>query len=198
MIAYLKGKILVKKFGELVLDVNGVGYQIFVTKKISQREINIGDEIAVITYLDVKENALNLYGFDDEKEREMFKLLISVNGIGTKMAHNILSNVFFEELIGLITGANFNFKIPGIGTKKLELISMSLKDKVFKLNISEGTLSSENKLSGSEQIRNEALTALLNLGYQRSEAEKSIREVLKLKEGTNLNTEELIKKALSL
>lgn len=198
MISYLKGKILFKRSAELIIDVNGVGYQVFITKKISELNKSEGDEISLFTYLDVKENVLNLYGFYDEKEKEIYKLLISVNGIGTKVAHNILSNVYFEDLIGLITGRSSNFKIPGIGPKKLELISMTLKDKVFKLNIDTSSDTEEIKISSTDLIRNEALTALINLGYQRSEAEKAIREVLKLNNGSLLNTEELIKKALSL
>ena len=156
---------------------------------------------SIITYLDVKENALNLYGFFDEKEKEIFKLLISVSGISAKSANTILYYATFEEIIGIINNRNAftSIKIPGIGAKKIEMISLALKDKIFK--ISNEVLPDMNTtiedLTGKEQSRLDALNALMNLGYQRSDAEKIIREVLKENQETNLTTEEINKKSLN-
>lgn len=197
MISSLKGKLTWKRNNEAVLDVNGVGYHLYVSKKLSESLQDIDTEHTVTTYLDVKENSLTLYGFIDEKEREMFKMLISVNGIGAKMAHNILSAAAFEDIISLITGGTRGMKIPGLGAKKLELISMTLKDKIFKLSAGiEEEGASVQRVSGKEQARLDALNALMNLGYMRNEAERIIREVLKSNEGTELSTEEIIKKSL--
>jgi Holliday junction DNA helicase RuvA len=197
MIASLKGKLISKRNNEAVLDVNGVGYHLYISKKLLENLRDHGAEYSVVTYLDVKENSLTLYGFLDEKEREMFKMLISVNGIGAKMAHNILSAAAFEDIISLISGGARGMKIPGLGSKKLELISMTLKDKIFKLSAGideEGEAAP--RLSGKEQARLDALNALMNLGYMRNEAERIIREVLKSNEGAELSTEEIIKKSL--
>lgn len=201
MISYLKGFLKHRIKNEIILDVNGVGYSVFVTKKILERIPEIGEMYSIITYLDVKENALNLYGFFDEKEKEIFKLLISVNGISAKSANTILYYATFEEIIGIINNrsAFTSIKIPGIGAKKIEMISLALKDKIFK--ISDDVLPDRNTriedLTGKEQSRLEALNALMNLGYQRSDAEKIIREVLKENQETNLTTEEIIKKSLN-
>lgn len=200
MIASLKGKLIHKFKNEIILDVNGVGYQIFISKSLSENVKDLNSEYSMLTYLDVKENSLQLYGFSNVKEREMFKLLISVSGIGTKLAHTILSNLTFEELIGVLTNASYisSVKIPGIGAKKLEMISMSLKDKIYKIDAdAELKMKSGIPGEGSEFVRFEALNALMNLGYQRNDAEKIIREVLKMSEsGVNLKTEDIIRKSL--
>lgn len=212
MISSLRGKIIYRKNNEIVLDVNGVGYQIFISKKVADKiQIvtikdaidfvnNKGPEITLVTLLDVKENSLTLYGFIDEKEKEIYKLLISVNGIGPKMAHTILSHLSFEGIVSLITNKSFQsqIKIPGIGVKKLDLISMTLKDKIYKIDkdIDIKQINDSDSDSG-EFIRLEALNALMNLGYQRNEGEKIIREVLKLNDNSSrLTTEEIIRKSL--
>ncbi len=198
MIAILRGKILSRKNHEIVLDVNGVGYHLFVSKKAFEMCSSTETEYILHTYLDVKEASLLLYGFADEKEKEIFKLLISVNGIGAKLAHTILANASFEDIVSLIMGNNrFAIKIPGLGSKKLEVVSMTLKDKIFKLeNIEAETINANGVTSEKENSRYEALTALLNLGYSRNDAEKIIREVLKETQNQNLSTEEIIRKSL--
>jgi Holliday junction DNA helicase RuvA len=200
MISFLRGKILFKKTNELIIDVNGVGYQVFISKKISEQDLKQGDDISIFIHLDVKENSLTMFGFIDEKEKEIFKMLLSVSGIGPKLAHTILSYVSFEEIMNLITGrANTSsFKIPGIGPKKLDLISVNLKDKIFKLKADDYDSISQSGLNQKDQSRLEALNALMNLGYQRNEAERIIREALKQSNGIELSTEELIKKALEV
>ena len=184
---------------EVVVDVNGVGYGINVTKKVMENLPDLYEEISILTFLDVKENSLTLYGFYDKREREIFKLLINVNGISSKTAHTILSNVYFEDLIKLISdkGSLVQKKIPGIGVKKIELIALALKDKVFALEGIKPTIEGTSaELTRREQTRLDALHAMMNLGYSRSEAEKIIREVLKENPGTDFTTEELIKKSL--
>ena len=202
MISSLKGKLISAGRNEIILNVNGVGYSVFVSKKIMENLCPLNEDFSVITHLDVKENSLMLYGFKDEKEREIFKLLITVNGISAKTAHKILSYAGFEDIVGLITHQSdfIKIKIPGIGPKKLDLISMTLKDRVFK--ITEESIASAKTSVGSsdvfakEQSRLDALNALMNLGYARNEAEKLIREVLKENPDKDLTTEELVKKAL--
>lgn len=203
MISFLKGKLEFAGNNEILLDVNGVGYSVFITKKVREKLPSLNENFSLITYLDVKENSLTLYGFSDVKEKEIFKLLISVNGISCKTAHTILSYANFEDIVGLITNRNAlaGIKIPGIGARKIEMISVALKDKVFKLS---GELGEEKIISLTgpdiftrEQSRLDALNALMNLGYSRSEGERIIREVLKANPEVDFTTEELIKKALS-
>lgn len=202
MISSLRGKLIHKNNNEIVLDVNGVGYQILVSKKIAEKlssDTGQDTEYKIITYLDVKENSLQLFGFIDEKEKEIFKLLLSVSGIGPKIAHSILTRLSFEEIISVITNQAYSsqVKIPGIGSKKLEMISMTLRDKIYK--IEKAIDSKEGEVfaaSSNEVMRLEALNALMNLGYLRNEGEKIIREVLKQNEGAALNTEEIIRKSL--
>jgi len=182
-----------------VIEASGVGYHVFLSRTASELLSNIGEEYQVLTYLDVKENSLQLYGFSDLREKEIYRLLISVSGIGPKIAHSFLANLTFEEIIGTINsgGRGFPVKIPGLGLKKLELISMTLKDKIFKIGFdSENASGIQAGVVDSDTSRFEALSALLNLGYQRSEAEKIIREVLKSEENTKISTEELIRKSL--
>jgi Holliday junction DNA helicase RuvA len=199
MIHFIKGNLMSIGNNEVVVDVNGVGYGINVTKKVMENLPDLYEEISILTFLDVKENSLTLYGFYDKREREIFKLLINVNGISSKTAHTILSNVYFEDLIKLISdkGSLVQKKIPGIGVKKIELIALALKDKVFALEGIKPTIEDTSaELTRREQTRLDALHAMMNLGYSRSEAEKIIREVLKENPGTDFTTEELIKKSL--
>ncbi|MBK6538704.1 MAG: Holliday junction branch migration protein RuvA [Ignavibacteria bacterium] len=204
MISLLKGKLIHRNKNEIILDVNGVGYQIFISKKVSDfindKPTDVSSELTIHTHLDVKENSLTLFGFIDEKEKEMFKLLISVNGIGPKIAHNILTHISFEEIVSLISGSGLSYqiKIPGLGQKKLELISMTLKDKVYKIDIDADYKKSRQASAGNnDYARLEALNALMNLGYMRNDGEKIIREVLKANEPeTKLTTEDIIRKCL--
>lgn len=199
MIHFIKGKLISIGNNELIIDVNGIGYGISVTKKVMENLPDLYEEISILTYLDVKENSLTLYGFHDRREKEIFKLLINVNGISSKTAHTILSNVYFEDLIKLISDKSsfVQKRIPGIGVKKIELIAIALKDKVFALEEIQPNLEKTSvPLTQREQIRLDALRAMMNLGYSRSEAEKIIREVLKEYPDTDFTTEELIKKSL--
>ena len=201
MISHLRGILKYKHRNEIVLDVSGVGYSVYVSKRVLENLPDINEEYSLITYLDVKENGLNLYGFFDEKEKEIFKLLISVSGISAKTANTILYYATFEEIIGLINNrTTFNaVKIPGIGPKKIDMISLALKDKIFKImNEALPDLSTRiEDMTAKEQSRYDALNALMSLGYQRSDAEKIIREVLKNNQDTNLTTEEIIKQSLN-
>lgn len=199
MISSLRGRLINKNNYEIVLDVSGVGYQIFISKSVRDRLTEMNSEYSVITYLDVKENSMQLFGFIDEKEREVFKMLISVSGIGPKLAHTILTHLSFEEITGIISDSSVlsRIKIPGIGIKKLELISMTLKDKVYKLDSEADYKYGESaNIKSGEFTRLDALNALMNLGYQRNDAEKLIREVLKQNGDKKLSTEEIIRKSL--
>lgn len=201
MISLLKGNLVSNTANEIIIDVGGVGYSVFVSRKVRESLPENGNVVSVITYLDVKENSLMLFGFADAKEREIFKMLMSVSGISAKTAHTILTHASFEEIVGLISSksAFASIKIPGIGPKKIEMISLALKDKIFKISseFEAGIQSGSAGIQDNELSRLEALNALMNLGYQRADAERIIREVLKENQGANLSTEDIIKKSLN-
>lgn len=198
MITSIKGKLVFKGVNDVVIEVSGIGYSVYVSKRVMENLPELNEEFYISTLLDVKENSLTLYGFHNEREREIFKLLVTVNGISAKSAHTILSHASFEDIIGLITSKDsFAVKIPGIGSRKIEMISLALKDKIFKITETGGAGAQYLPLSGgNEQARLEALHALMNLGYSRNDGEKIIREVLKSGSGIEFTTEELIRKSL--
>jgi Holliday junction DNA helicase RuvA len=198
MITSIKGKLVFKGVNDVVIEVSGIGYSVYVSKRVMENLPELNEEFYISTLLDVKENSLTLYGFHNEREREIFKLLVTVNGISAKSAHTILSHASFEDIIGLITSKDsFAVKIPGIGSRKIEMISLALKDKIFKITETGGAGAQYLPLSGgNEQARLEALHALMNLGYSRNDGEKIIREVLKSGPGIEFTTEELIRKSL--
>ncbi len=192
MIGYLTGKIISKKPTQLLLDVNGVGYVLNITIPTFEK---LGDEQEIAslhTYLHVKEDSLALYGFSSEPEKKIFELLISISGIGPKLAQSILSGIHTAELIEAIRTANLNriVAVPGIGKKTGERLIIELKDKV-------SSLASEEMESAAPSftIMNDAVKALVNLGYNQKTAENSIRKILDGKPDATI--EELVKDALS-
>jgi holliday junction DNA helicase RuvA len=201
LISLLKGNLVSKTGNEIIIEAGGVGYSVFVSRKVRESLPETDNVITVITYLDVKENSLMLFGFADNREREIFKMLMSVSGISAKTAHTILTHASFEEIVSLISNKSSfaSIKIPGIGPKKIEMISLALKDKIFKISadFNEGMESGTGGMQDNELSRLEALNALMNLGYQRADAERIIREVLKSNQGENLTTEDIIKKSLN-
>jgi holliday junction DNA helicase RuvA len=192
MIGYLRGKIISKKPTKLLVDVNGVGYIVNISiptfEKLAEQE-----EASLYTYLSVRESAMDLYGFYSLAEKEMFELLISVSGIGPKSAQGILSGIQIEDLKDALRNGNVSrlVSIPGIGRKTAERMMIELRDKVE--SVAEGF---EGASSGSSNVRNDAVAALTNLGYNRQSAERIVRAVLDRQ--PNSSIEDLIKQALSL
>lgn len=192
MIGYLTGKIISKKPTKILLDVNGVGYLINISISTFEK-LGDSDSVSLFTYLAVREDALDLYGFFTQSEKEMFELLISVSGIGPKLAQSILSGIQIDELNEAIKTGNIArlIAIPGIGRKTAERLLVELRDKVESLAVS-----FDSKSTAPFSVRNDAIAALTNLGYNRSNAEKAIRIVTDKKPDASI--EELIKEALSL
>ena len=192
MIGYLTGKIISKKPTKILLDVNGVGYLINISISTFEKLAD-SDSVSLYTYLAVREDALDLYGFFTQSEKEMFELLISVSGIGPKLAQSILSGIQINELNEALKTGNIArlVAIPGIGRKTAERLLVELRDKVESLAVS-----FDAKGSAPYSVRNDAIAALTNLGYNRSNAEKVIRIVTDKKPDASI--EELIKEALSL
>jgi Holliday junction DNA helicase RuvA len=190
MIGYLRGKIISKKPTKLLVDVGGVGYLVNISistfEKISDKE-----EVSLYTYLSVRESAMDLYGFYTLAEKEMFELLISVSGIGPKSAQSILSGIQIEDLKEALRTGNISrlVSIPGIGRKTAERLMVELRDKADSVSDS-----SEDLKAGASTIRYDAITALVNLGYNQKVAERAVRAIT---DGNpDISIEDLIKETL--
>jgi Holliday junction DNA helicase RuvA len=196
MIASLRGTLLSKSPTEILVDVNGVGYHVSIPLSTFE---TIGEEkspVNILTYLHVREDALQLYGFATEEERSLFKLLISVSGIGPKMAQTILSGISTTDLVNYVSeGNHFALtRIPGIGKKIAERLVVELREKISKVE----TPSSLPPASSQAQtnVRSEALLALVSLGFTRVVAEKALRAAIQETNGKDATIEQLIKAAL--
>lgn len=193
MIASLTGTLRSKSPTEILVDVQGVGYAVSVPLSTFERLPAAGSTVTLLTYLQVREDALQLYGFWSEEERFLFRHLISVNGIGPKIAQSILSGISVTDLKEHIAHGNVGalMAIPGVGRKTSERLVLELREKVSKFGPT-----GEAPVPSSGDIRAEALLALTSLGYSRPTAEKALRNVLAESNGASLSIEELIKRAL--
>lgn len=194
MIAYIEGKLVHKEPAFVVIDVNGVGYQIKISLNtyIAVKELEKGK---LHTYLHIKEDAHTLYGFSNLQEKEIFLSLISISGVGPGTALMITSSLSAGELKKAIVNGDVVTiqKIKGIGAKTAQRIIIELKDKLIK----EGVTAGDDFIVSPQYntLRSEALTALTTLGIAKNTAEKSIDGILKNSSGS-ITLEELIKQAL--
>ncbi|MBI3587214.1 MAG: Holliday junction branch migration protein RuvA [Ignavibacteriales bacterium] len=196
MIASLSGLLKIKTPTEVLIEVQGVGYAVSIPLSTFEKLGDTGSTTTLLTYLHVREDALQLFGFTTEEERFLFKLLILVSGIGPKIAQGILSGISAAELRDHIARENITAltAIPGVGKKTAERLIIELRDKIGKLELI--TSSTPTLSSQQEDRRQEALLALTSLGYNRQIAEKALRQALNESNGTSLSLQELIKKAL--
>jgi Holliday junction DNA helicase RuvA len=178
VIAHLSGTLAQKIPGEAVIDAGGVGYQVYIPLNVFYRLPEIGSPVTLQIYTHVREDALQLFGFQDGAEKQLFLLLLGVSGIGPKLAVNILSGIATQELSrALKDGDQMRLmSIPGVGRKLAERMIVELKDK-FATLAPAGTESSKG--DGAPQLLLDAVSALVNLGYKRPEAEKVVREALR-------------------
>ena len=177
----------------MVVEVNGIGYQVGISLHTFS-EIKDREDIKLATYLQVREDAHILYGFATDSEKQMFQLLISVNGVGPSTALVVLSYLTPNELKSAIINEDTDAlqAVKGIGGKTAQRLVLELKDKMKKEALEE---TSGIPGTGRNTLRNEALTALVTLGIAKAAAEKSIDTLLK-KSGGTISLEELVKQAL--
>ena len=192
MYAYIKGSLEVKTSGYIVIDVNGIGYQIFMSEIAIAELGEIGQIVKVHTYLKVKEDEMSLYGFNTNEELRMFELLLSVSGIGAKSAINILSNITPSSFaLAVITNDVAKIKaLPGIGPKGAQRIILELKDKLNKQQDIEEVEKQVQKVVDTQKY-NEAISALQVLGYSKKEIECALQGI-----DEDLTVEEIIKLGL--
>lgn len=193
MIARIKGILVEKNTSELIIDCNGVGYLLFVSVRTSEKMPAINNEVALFTRMIVKEDAIDLYGFAEKAEKAAFLKLISVSKIGPKTALGILSATSIAELQSFIVSANHKAlsKLPGIGLKTAERIVVELKDK-----FSDIVIEGDVQTYGNYDVTQEALSALIALGYNKIKAEKFVNLAVKETNGQEQRVEKIIKLAL--
>ena len=192
MIAYLKGKLVYKDPTHAIVEVNGIGYQVGISLHTFS-QIKDKEDIKLVTYLHVREDAHVLFGFASEAEKQMFQQLISVNGVGPSTAMVVLSYLPPDELKSAIVNEDAVAlqSVKGIGGKTAQRLILELRDKLKKesMEIASGGGIVRNT------IRQEALTALVTLGIAKPAAERSVDTILK-REGNAISLEQLIKQAL--
>ena len=191
MIAKISGSLAHKEPGEVIVDVGGVGYQLFISLGVFYRLPEIGKPVSVFVHTHVREDALQLFGFLEYEEKQTFLIMNGVSGIGPKLAIGILSGIPSRELVrALREGDQVRLvSIPGVGKRLAERMIVELKDKLM-------ALPEENQMGrqdGSSQLMRDAVSALVNLGYRRGESEKIVREVVNGDEG---NLEVVLKETL--
>jgi holliday junction DNA helicase RuvA len=201
MIAHLSGKLLVKQATSVILDVGGVGYEVTIPVSTFFDMEEPGAQIQLRIYTHVREDALQLFGFRTARERELFTLLISVSGIGPKSGVAMLSGMSADEIIAAIRTNNLArlTSIPGVGRKTAERVVIELRDKMAALTSPalEEELAARAERGGApseDTLREDALSALINLGYQRAAAEKAVAHAMQ--EGGELSVELILRRSL--
>jgi len=196
MIARLTGILLSKSPQSVIIDAAGVGYQAFVPLSTFYQLPDEMEKVSLHVYTHVREDTLQLFGFQTELEKKTFLLLISVSGIGPKLALNILSGIGFEDLLGAIVMADPEriAAVPGVGKKTSQRITLELRDKASLLSEDIDLRPRERIEIRHKEIFDDALSALSNLGYSSRDAKKALEHVLRTDEEVNL--EALLKEAL--
>lgn len=196
MIAHLKGKLARKSPLHIIVDVNGVGYQVFVSLTTFYGLPEVGGNVSLGIHTHVREESLKLFGFLTADEQEMFEKLISINKVGPKLALTILSGMPAGDLLDTIMNHDIArlSAIPGIGPKTAERLAHEMKDKLADTVFESAAATPAGSGNG---LFDDALSALTNLGYRRPQAEKALK-TLQGKNGKEFTLEELIKESLNL
>lgn len=197
MFAYIKGILEIKESNYIVIDINGLGYKVFMSQNNIDNIGNIGDSVKVYTYVRVREDDISIYGFITQEQLKMFELLISVSGVGAKSALVMISCIEPSEFAIAVISGNVKVltKVPGIGNKSAQRIILELKDKLKEEQLENETSNNlkQKEKDNSENI-NEAISGLMVLGYSKRDIEKAFEHL----DVDNLSIEDLIKKGLVL
>ena len=203
MIAHLSGTLLAKHATSVVVEVGGVGYEVTIPVSTFYDLGDTGGPVKLRVYTHVREDALQLFGFRTERERELFTMLISVSGIGPKSGVAMLSGLSADEIVSAIRSNNLArlTSIPGVGRKTAERLVIELRDKMPKLSspaLDEeiGAGAAGGAAPTEDALRDDTLSALLNLGYQKAAAEKAITSAVQ--EGGDISVEVILRRALRL
>ena len=195
MFEYIKGRLVSKQPTKAVIDVNGLGYVLRISLSTYQKLPAQDSEVELKTYLHVREDMFQFYGFFDVAERELFTGLLSISGVGPKLAQTVLSGLSAEKLVKAIHNGDEGTlsSISGIGKKTAQRLIIELKDKIKSIGVELG--GEEDQVENSLGVSGEeVMMALLSLGYGRAQAERAIKKVQQA--APSLTVEEMIKQAL--
>jgi len=190
MITHLKGKLVEKSPTNVVIEVNGIGYWVNISLTTFSQIPDI-ENIKLYTHLQIKEDSHSLYGFYSKKEREIFRLLISVSGVGTSTARTMLSSLDPQQVVEAISSNNVSIvqSVKGIGSKTAQRLIIELRDKILKIYDLDETYVNSNNTT-----REEALSALEVLGINKKSSERLVDNIIK--ENQDISAEEIIKETL--
>ncbi len=200
MIAYLSGKLLEKQANTVILDVGGVGYEVSIPLSTFYELGDVGSDVQLRIHTHVREDAIQLFGFRTNRERELYLRLISVQGIGAKSGIGMLSGMSADELILALRTEDIAklSTIPGVGRKTAERMVIELRDKVGDVTV-DGTADLDSTTTGSipvDDVFEDALSALVNLGYQRTAAEKALQ--VAAKDVSDATVQKLLRRSLQI
>jgi Holliday junction DNA helicase RuvA len=200
MIAYLKGKLFAKQANSVIVETGGVGYEVIIPLSTFYELGDEGTEVELRIYTHVREDTLQLFGFKTERERELYLKLISVQGIGAKSGVAMLSGMSADEIVTAIRTDNVVrlTAIPGVGKKTAERLVIELRDKMQDLLSGAEKEASSAGQTGAplDDTYEDALSALLNLGYNRANADKALKQTVQ--EGTDMSVQKLLRRSLQL
>ena len=200
MIAFLSGKLLEKQANTVIVDVGGVGYEVTIPLSTFYELGDVGSDIRLRIYTHVREDAIQLFGFKTNRERDLYLKLISVQGIGAKSGISLLSGMSADEIILALRTEDLArlTSIPGVGRKTAERLVIELRDKVSDAAIggATGGASNSEAATGLDAVFDDALSALVNLGYHRNLAEKALKQTVQ--EGTDMSVQKLLRRSLQI
>jgi Holliday junction DNA helicase RuvA len=199
MIASIHGTLTFKSPGHITVEVSGVGYRVFIPLSTFYELSDEGTMVRLHIYTIVREDAIHLYGFRTPEEKQLFELLLSVNGIGPRLALSLLSGITPRDFIGAVFTEDRTTltRIPGVGKKMAERIILELRDKLVRLDAAAAGEGIKDKASSVDALREDALSALVNLGYKKSTAKTIVNRVFDDSPDV-ISLEEALKKALQL
>ena len=196
MIAHIQGRLHFKSPENLIIDVDGIGYQVHVPLTTFYELPDVGNTVALHIHTHVREDALQLYGFQAQEEKALFIRLMGVAGIGPRLAVNILSGISPAELVECLGQGDLArlISIPGVGRKTAERIMVEMRDKLPAL-AADRDIALSVKYAADEAVMNDAVSALVNLGYKKGVAQRAIDQARQRLEG-EINLESLLKESL--
>lgn len=199
MIASLSGILLVKQSGHVIVDVGGVGYEVLISGRTYDRLPAAGDEVFLYVYTSVREDAITLYGFGKAEEKELFLLLNTVSGVGPKLSLGILSGISASDLCAALSAKNLSrlTALSGVGKKTAQRLCVELGDKVdrFYTPSGEEQHAQDETMVEGDNVQ-DALSALVNLGYPQNTAWQALRKVQQKQAVADMKIEVLIREAL--
>ncbi len=197
MIAQIRGRLASKEPHRVVVDVNGVGYQVFIPLSTFYQLPEVPAEVFLHTHTHVREDAMQLFGFHTRNEQALFELLRGVAGIGPRLATNILSGISVEELVPALSEGNVTRlrAVPGVGKKLAERLVVELREKVGTASFAQAPAAPAGPAPAPDRVVEDVVSALVNLGCNRKEAAKAA-EAARQELGPTAEFEKLIKAAL--